>query len=215
MFFVFDLDFCKKHIYFMCKMKRNTEIRKNLFDLAMYQNGYFTSSQAKAQGYRYRNFGYYVSRGHWIRVAKCVYRLRNFPVNDDEQYTLWSLWAGIKDGIPVGAYSYLTALSFYDLSEVIPQKLHMTVPTSLRINKKIPEVLILHKESINMEDLEFMRGYAVTKVHKTLLDLAKTEMMEKEHFAESIMQALKKGYISKNFVLDHPEFREVIPYLNI
>lgn len=102
-------------------MKRNTTIKDSLFELARYQNGYFTSGQAKAHGYRYRNFGYYVSRGHWISVAKCVYRLKNFPVNDDEQYTLWSLWAGVRNDIPVGAYSYLTALSYYDLSEVIPK----------------------------------------------------------------------------------------------
>lgn len=89
----------------------------------------------------------------------------------------------------------------------------MTVPISFRSSKKIPDVVIFHKENIDMEDLELIRGYAVTKIHKTLLDLAKTEMMEKDHFAESIVQALKKGYISKSFILDHSEFSGIIPYL--
>lgn len=197
----------------MIRMKRNTTIQNNLFELAMHQNGYFTSSQAKAQGYRYRNFGYYVSRGYWIKVTKCVYRLKNFPISDDEQYTLWSLWAGIKNGFPVATYSYLTALSYYDLSEVIPEKLHMTVPTSFRIGKKIPGIIIFHKENIDVKDIEFIRGYAVTKPYKTLLDLAKTEMMEKEHFAEAIIQAIKKGYISQSYVFDHQEFDSVRPYI--
>lgn len=197
----------------MIKMRRNTTIRDSLFEVAMYQNGYFTSSQAKALGYRYRNFGYYVFRGHWIRVAKCVYRLKNFPVSDDEQYTLWSLWAGMKDGFPVAVYSHLTALSYYDLSEIIPDKLYMTVPIGFRISKKVPEVIIFHKENIDIKDVEFIRGYAVTKPYKTLLDLAKNEMMEKAHFAEVLTQALNKGYISKNYIFNHEEFDSIIPYI--
>lgn len=188
-------------------------LQNRLFDLATLQNGYFTARQAKAVGYRYRNFGYYVSRGTWIKVAKSVYRLRNFPVSDDEQYTLWSLWLGERNNHPLGVYSYLTALSYYDLSEVIPNKLHMTVPKSFRTSKQAPKVLLLHKENINEKDIILVRGYCVTKPHKTLLDLAKNEMMEREHFARAILEALKKGYISKDFILDNRIFDIAKPYL--
>lgn len=195
------------------KTIRDTNIENKLFEVAMLQNGYFTSNQAKIAGYKYRNFGYYVSRKHWIPITQFVYRLNNYPVADDEQYTVWSLWIGLKKMIPIGVYSYLTALSYYDLSEVIPSKLHMTVPKSFRTTKKIPRILILHRENVDRNDVEYIAGYGVTKPYKTLLDLARTEMMEREHLAQAVLQAMNRGFISKSFILSNPEFNKIIEFI--
>jgi predicted transcriptional regulator of viral defense system len=41
-------------------------------------------------------------------------------------------------------YSHHTALSLYDLSDLNPSKLHMTVPMDFRRNSEIPGILVLH-----------------------------------------------------------------------
>lgn len=43
------------------KVKRDTSLQDEHFEIAKLQNGYFTSQQANAVGYKYRKFGYYNS----------------------------------------------------------------------------------------------------------------------------------------------------------
>jgi len=47
--------------------------------------------------------------------------------------------------VPEGAYSHDTALSLHELSDIMPSKLHMTVPREFRRNSRIPEILVLHR----------------------------------------------------------------------
>ena len=52
---------------------------------------------------------------------------------------LWYLWSQNRQENPEGAYSHDTALSLHELSDIMPSKLHMTVPKRFRRNSRIPE----------------------------------------------------------------------------
>jgi len=181
-----------------------------LFALSQIQDGYFTSEQATKCGYINKNFSYYVKAGRWISVVRGIYRLKNFPESENEQYTLWSLWVGLKNEQPVGVYSHLTALSYYGLSEVVPSRLYITVPLQYKTTRKIPKILILNKSDLSKSSINYMGSYAMTTVKKTLIDLADSHMMDLDHFAKAIIMAYNKGHIDANFIYNTPEFHKVL-----
>lgn len=191
---------------------KHTPLENRLFAIAETQNGYFTYRQAISIGYKSSNFNFYLRRGMWVKTTQGVYRLKNYPVSDDEQYTIWSLWIGEKNNVPIGVYSYLTALAFYDVSETISDKLHVTVPTNFRTRRKfVPEMIIFHREKIDQKDIRYLSGYAITTLSKTLLDLAKSNLVERDQFVNTVIESHEKGYISRDFIFQTPEFTACIP----
>lgn len=192
--------------------KPTSEMR--LYDIAKSQNGYFTSRQAIVAGYRQNNFGVYLKKGLWIRMMRGVYRLKMYPISEDEQYSMLSLWVGEKENRPIGVFSHLTALRFYEVSEVISDKIHITVPVHYKTKKKdVPKVLIFHKNNVDNKDISYLAGYAITTLSKTLIDLSISDSMERDQLVQAIITSYKKGHISLNFIFQTSEFKEYIPYL--
>lgn len=122
---------------------KSQESENKLFEIAESQQGYFTSRQAKVSGYKDNTHPYHVRSGHWIRVLRGIYRLAKFPATDRPDLIIWALWSCNRLGKIEGVYSHQTALSIYGLSDILPDKLHMTVPLSFRRNSSIPKILVI------------------------------------------------------------------------
>lgn len=194
-------------------MKRCTNIQNNLYELVQFQNGYFTARQAIISGYKNKNFPYYVKKGYWIPIIRGIYRLKNFPPSEEEEYTLWSLWIGFQKKNPIGVYSHITALNYYGISEVVPSKIDITLPSNYRTTRKFPKVIRIFHEKLYEEDINRIGSFSMTTPEKTLKDLAKFEMMDRDQFARCILLAYKKGYISKKFIYDNLEFKIIWPII--
>jgi hypothetical protein len=69
-----------------------------------------------------------VQVGNWIREHRGIYRLALFPMADRPDLVLWALWSRNRAEETEGVYSHQTALSLYELSDLNPSKVHMTVP---------------------------------------------------------------------------------------
>ena len=82
--------------------------------------------------------------GNWIREYRGIYRLALFPMAEHPDLVKWALWSRNRNEAPEGVYSHRTALSLYELSDLNPAKLHMTVPAHFRRNSEIPGILGLH-----------------------------------------------------------------------
>ena len=119
--------------YYAIRMPRNPA-RRNLFEIAEAQSGFFTTKQAKAAGFAEKTHPYHVKAGNWTREYRGIYRLVDFPSVERPDLVLWYLWSRGRDDVPRGVYSHETALSLYELSDANPSKLHMTVPMSFRRN---------------------------------------------------------------------------------
>jgi predicted transcriptional regulator of viral defense system len=182
----------------------------NLFAIVEEQQGYFTSAQAVACGYPTSNHVYHVKTGAWKRMHRGIYRLVRYPHSDDEQYVLWSLWSRNRRGEPQGIYSHQTALSLFDLSDLMPPKLHMTVPSSFRRNVPIPDILVLHKGTMSPIDIESRQGYRVTRPLKAITDLLEERAVSMEHLRQAAQQALAKGLITRSQVEAHPVVSELL-----
>jgi predicted transcriptional regulator of viral defense system len=94
-------------------------------------------------------------------------------------------------------YSHETALSFYDLSDVNPAKLHMTVPPGFRRSGETPRILILHRGVVHGDDVELVQGFRVTRPLKTIADVILDRSVQRDHVQQAVMQAFRRGLITR------------------
>jgi len=173
------------------------EASRRLFEIAEQQQGFFTTKQAKAAGFAENTHPYHVQVGNWIREHRGIYRLALFPVTDRPELVLWALWSRNRDEEVEGIYSHHTALGLYDLSDLNPAKLHMTVPTDFRRNSEIPGILILHYADLPESDVQAAQGYRFTRPLRTILDLIDAGTVERTFINQALRQALDRGLIRR------------------
>jgi predicted transcriptional regulator of viral defense system len=173
------------------------EAAKRLFEIAEDQQGYFTTKQAKAAAFAENTHPYHVQAGNWVRERRGIYRLASFPRGERPDLMLWSLWSRNREEAGQGIYSHQTALSLYDLSDVMPAKLHMTVPKSFRRNSEIPRVLALHYADLPQTDVGTIFGARVTKPMRTILDLLEGGEMPPATLRQAVREGLRRGLIRR------------------
>lgn len=170
---------------------------KRLYEIAEAQQGFFTTKQAKAAGFAENTHPYHVQAGNWVREHRGIYRLANFPQTERPDLMLWSLWSKNRAGVTQGVYSHQTALSIHDLTDTMPVKLHMTVPTSFRRSSEIPRVLVLHRDNLPEADVEVVYGVRLTKPLRTILDLLAEGEVPAPVLRQGLQEAIRRGLITR------------------
>lgn len=170
---------------------------EQLYRIAESQSGYFTTKQAKAVGYTENNFPHYIRTGNWIREHRGIYRLSRFPESENSQLVLWSLWSRNRAEIPQAVYSHETALRIYDLSDIMPARLHITLPMAFRRSSDIPAVLVLHHADLSREDVQSMQSFQVTRPLRTLVDLVEAQTVSRDFIEQALEQGLRCGLITR------------------
>ena len=173
---------------------------RRLFEIAEGQQGFFTAKQAKAAGFAENTHPYHVQVGNWIREHRGIYRLALFPTAEHPDLVKWALWSKNRDEVMEGVYSHQTALSLYELSDLNPAKLHMTVPTHFRRNSEIPAILVLHHADLPDEDIQTAQGFKYTRPLRTILDLIEADSVERPFLRQALRQALHRGLITRSEV---------------
>ena len=167
--------------------------REALQEIASEQRGFFTARQAVLAGFDARNHPYHVRAGNWVRERRGIYRLKNYPLEPESDYVMWSLWSCNRVGIVQGVFSFETALSIYELSDVSPVKIHMTVPNNFNRKATIPEVLVLHKDNITPEEWRDMDGFRVTNPTRTLSDIIFSQRISRDFVCQAIEEGMARG----------------------
>ncbi|MFC2023415.1 hypothetical protein ACFLT5_01610 [Chloroflexota bacterium] len=165
------------------------------FEIASTQGGYFTAGQALQAGYAYSQQHFHVERGNWLRVDRGLFRLHDYPPGEREDLIRWSLWSRNQQGFSQAVVSHDTALTVHELSDVMPARIHLTVPPGFR--KKIPPSCVLHKATLAPIDVEARDGYQVTTTLRTLLDVAESPLSQ-EHLNATIRDALQRGLVRRH-----------------
>lgn len=178
------------------------EAAKRLYEIAEGQQGFFTTKQAKAAGFAENTHPYHVQAGNWIREHRGIYRLASFPRTERPDLILWSLWSRNRGEAVQGIYSHQTALSLYDLSDVMPAKLHMTVPKNFRRNSEIPRVLVLHFADLPQDDIGTVHGVRVTKPMRTILDLLECGDVPVATLRQALREGLRRGLIRRSEIAE-------------
>jgi predicted transcriptional regulator of viral defense system len=166
------------------------QARKALFEIARGQAGYFTAKQAKKAGYSRRVQHYHAQKGHWHRIERGIYRLVEYPSTPHEDLVRWILWSRGK-----AVVSHETAAAVYELGDVMPARIHLTVPLDFR--KTFPDSVIVHRAILPPEDTSRWQDIAITTPLRTLLDLAGS-WIESDALADIVREALRRGSVSRN-----------------
>ena len=170
--------------------------------MAERQQGFFTTKQAKTAGFAENTHPYHVQARNWIREYRGIYRLASFPQGERPDLMMWSLWSRDRAETVQGVYSHQTALSLHDLSDVMPAKLHMTVPPTFRRSSEIPRVLVLHYADLPEGDVEVSRGVRVTKPIRTILDLLTGGEVPLATLQQALREGLRRGVIRKSEIAE-------------
>lgn len=171
------------------------QMAQRLYEFASAQGGYFTAKQARQAGYARSTHSYNVEAKNWVREHRGIYRLANYPFPDRPDLIEWALWSSDRKGQPQGVYSHQTALSIYDLSDVNPAKIHMTVPMRFRRSGPAPKVLVLHRAPLQKEEIETMHGFRVTRPLRALADLLEERSVSLDHMEQAVKEAFRRGLI--------------------
>lgn len=170
------------------------EREQRLFEIAESQGGYFTAKQALRAGYYYRLQLHHKNRGNWLHIERGIYRLRNFPNSSHEDLIRWSLWSHNRKDEPQAVFSHETALAVREIGDVMPAKIHFTVPKSFR--KPVPGGCVVHRAGLPPEDVEREGGFLMTTPLRTLLDVAEEGATDPDHLLRCYSDALARGLVA-------------------
>jgi predicted transcriptional regulator of viral defense system len=168
-----------------------------LFETASAQEGYFTTAQADEVGYSPQLLAKYLQNGRVVRARRGIYRLVHFPAGEHEDLvTVW-LWSGRQ-----GVFSHQTALSLHDLSDVLPARVHLTLPARWATRRlRVPAGVVLHFADVAKPDRAWVGSVPVTSVRRTLLDVRRASVSP-ELVEQATRQAIARGLIGKKDAAD-------------
>ncbi|MGH7826676.1 MAG: nucleotidyltransferase domain-containing protein [Candidatus Binatia bacterium] len=175
-------------------MENRAEKSNRLFQVAESQQGYFTSADAKKLGYDYPHQHFHVKQRNWIRVDHGIYRLKKFPAAAHEDLMRWWLWSRKK-----GVISHESAAALYELGDLLPSKIHLTVPPNFR--KSPTKSLVLHKAELSESEIEKRDDLPITTPLRTILDLARSHL-DDERLRAVTRDAIQKELVSRNELLE-------------
>ena len=127
-------------------------------------------------------------------VATFYASFRLMPKGEREDLVRWSLWSRDQKGEPQAVVSHDTALTVHNLSDVMPARVHLTVPKGFR--KRVVPGCVLHRANLDPESIEPRTGYRVTTPLRTLLDVAESPLSQ-EHLDAAVRDALERGLVRR------------------
>ena len=163
-----------------------------LYLAAEQQSGYFAAAQARLAGFSRSLLSYHVHSGRFVRVKPHVYRLVQFPASlHEDLYAAW-LELGAK-----AVVSHDSALALYDLSDLLPAQVHLTVPRTA--SRRHPGIR-LHTKRLSPQEITRFGVLPVTTIRRTLVDVGAAGVAD-EQVRLAISQALRRGLIAREDLL--------------
>jgi predicted transcriptional regulator of viral defense system len=181
------------------------EAGRRLRQMAQSQQGFFTTKQALRAGFAETTHAYHVQSGNWIREHRGIYRLADYPTPERPDLMLWYLWSQNRNEVSEGTYSHDTALSLHELSDIMPSKLHMTVPRKFRRNSTIPGILVLHRADLDTNEVQEMHGVRVTRPLRTIVDLLQSGHVDRSQLKQAVDEAIRRGLIARREIDRMPQ----------
>lgn len=163
---------------------------ERLFEGASEQSGYFTAAQAGACGFSKPLLAHHArAGGRFIRMRHGLYRLREYPSSPREDV----IAAWLTADRDVAVVSHESALDLLDLSDVVPEAVHLTVPRSKRYRRRTPGIAIhTTTRPLGPRDVVVRDGIRVTSAERSIVDAAEGGTAP-DQVARAVTQALERG----------------------
>lgn len=163
------------------------DLRRQLFNLAAQQGGYFTAAQAKNLGYSYQAQAHHVRAGNWHRIDRGVFRLSEWVPELHDDLIRWTLWS---KGTAV--VSHETALAVYGIGEFESPRVHLTVPPRFSM---LDDAVVLHHADLPESDVAQQTGFRTTTSVRSLVDVA-AQGADEDQLTRAIQEARAAGVLT-------------------
>lgn len=159
-----------------------------LFETASGQAGYFTTGQAAADGFSSALLTHHTKTGRFLRIGRGLYRLRDYPSSPDEEI----IAAWLRQA-PYAVVSHESALELLGLSDMVADRVHLTVPRERRRLAPQPGVTF-HTTTHPLADADVInrRGVRLTAPARTIVDVGAAGLAP-DQVAAAVRQALERG----------------------
>jgi predicted transcriptional regulator of viral defense system len=165
------------------------------------QGGYFTSRQAREHGVSTQLLNHYGRRGRFQPVRRGLYRLQGFPTTEHDD--MREKWMAV--GSDKAILSHESALALLDLSDNVPNAVHLLVPRRHRGLRR-PGGIVLHTRPDNEEVSTVWRdGLPLTAPARTIVDIIGE--IQPEQASMAVQQALSRGLVTKRQLEDEARSR--------
>jgi predicted transcriptional regulator of viral defense system len=168
-----------------------------LYEVASSQEGYFTTRDAAAAGFSSQLLFKHIHAGRVSRSRRGVYRLVHFPEGEHEELVIIWLWSEKQ-----GVFSHQTALALHGLSDVLPAKAHLSLPSTWRNRRlRLPPDVILHHGEVSKRERTWFGAVPATSPRRTLNDCAH-ENLAPDLLRQAAREALRRGLVAREDVTD-------------
>ncbi len=168
------------------------------------QGGYFTAAQARAHNISRQLVDHHTRSGRFERLRRGLYRIKRFPIDEhDEMRRSWMAIGG-EDAM----LCHESALALLDLSDNIPDAVHVLVPRRRHGLRAPPDVrLHTHADRVHVP-MVWRDGLPLTAPARTLADVA--GHIQPEQLEMAIRQALRRGLLTVGQLREEAERREKV-----
>jgi predicted transcriptional regulator of viral defense system len=164
--------------------------------LALQQGGYFDRRDAHQHGMTDSLLRYHTQRGRFDRILPGVYRLHLAPIHPHDEYLLAWIWTNYR-----GAISHESALALYDLGDIVPAHVHVTVPRPFHRTSAPFQV---HLAPLPPQDVHMYDGVSVTTPERSIVDAAATGT-DPDQIHTVVRDALARGLIDPDVLRAHAQ----------
>jgi uncharacterized protein (DUF433 family) len=180
--------------------KRVEHMHKRYWDTVLYgiaddQAGYFTAAQARAAGLHQVRLVQLAQQGDIERVSRGVYRFTRFPISRLGRYMEAVLWPQVRRSDVSGVISHQSALAIHELSDVSPARVHVTLPTTVRIRREVPRSMVVHYADLPLGDVQRVESVPVTTPARSIRD-AHASHLGNELVGQAIADGRRSGVLS-------------------
>jgi predicted transcriptional regulator of viral defense system len=133
---------------------------ERLREVALDQHGFVTTAQAVEQGVSHAELSTMVARDRLERVAHGVYRVPQVTQTEFDQYQLAVLWTGASEA----CLSHDTALAAWEVSDINPDRIHLTVASHRRIRRAGGGLYVVHHQDLDARQVTWWQGIPTVNV---------------------------------------------------
>lgn len=168
-----------------------------LAEVAVDQHGYFDLNDSRAVGYADNTVAQMARRGRLERVSHGVYRIPFLPGGQMGTYMAAVLWpVGVR-----GVISRDTALELWEVGDVNPTKIHITVPRVHRPQRVVPKAYEVHREDLDAHGVTVIEGVPVATLERAIRECA-AEHLAADLLEQAVRHGLERGLLTETAAED-------------
>ncbi|MCL2489490.1 MAG: type IV toxin-antitoxin system AbiEi family antitoxin domain-containing protein [Propionibacteriaceae bacterium] len=176
--------------------------RNLLWEVAETQHGFVTAQQAAEAGVSNQALLMLARRGTVKRAAFGVYRFPNFPVSQYDQFALAVLWTRADEA----CLSHETALAAYEISDINPHVIHVTVAKHRRLRRANSNGYVIHHEDLSPNQIGWWQEIPIvtpaTAIAQCSADGTPTYLLR-----QALERGHRDGYLTTN---DHDTLTQAL-----